>query len=80
YGKRVARKAMSRFDADAQQRRVTGTTDYSGFARCDMVIEAVFEDLALKHRMVADVEANCRPDTIFASNTSSIPISRIAEG
>ncbi len=80
YDKRVARKAMTRFDADAELRRVTGTVDYSGFARCDMVIEAVFEDLALKHRMVADVEANARPDTIFASNTSSIPITKIAEG
>ena len=57
---------------------ITGTTDYSGFKRVDMVIEAVFEDLTLKQNMVADVEANCQSDTIFASNTSSIPIGQIA--
>jgi 3-hydroxyacyl-CoA dehydrogenase/enoyl-CoA hydratase/3-hydroxybutyryl-CoA epimerase len=46
----------------------------------DLVIEAVFEDLDLKKRIVAEVEANCKPGVIFASNTSSIPIGRIAEG
>lgn len=45
-----------------------------------MVIEAVFEDLDLKHQMVKDVEENCSEKTIFATNTSSIPISKIAEG
>src|SRR5690606_35802384 len=52
---------------------------YSGFRQLDLVIEAVFEDLALKHQMVKDVEAHCGEHTIFATNTSSIPISRIAE-
>jgi 3-hydroxyacyl-CoA dehydrogenase/enoyl-CoA hydratase/3-hydroxybutyryl-CoA epimerase len=80
YDKRVSRRAMTRFDADAQLRRATGTTDYSGFARCDMVVEAVFEDLKLKHKMVEDVEANANGNTIFASNTSSIPITKIADG
>lgn len=59
--------------------RVSGGTDYSGFAGCDVVIEAVFEDLAVKHQVLKEVEAACGPKTIFASNTSSIPISRIAE-
>ncbi|MFP5305901.1 MAG: fatty acid oxidation complex subunit alpha FadJ [Gammaproteobacteria bacterium] len=79
YDKRVRRRAMTRAAADAELARVTGTTDYSGFASCDIVIEAVFEDLALKHRMLADIEANGRADTIFASNTSSIPIGEIAK-
>ncbi len=57
---------------------ISGTTDYSGFAQRDLVIEAVFEDLALKQQMVAEVEANCAPHTIFASNTSSLPIGDIA--
>jgi 3-hydroxyacyl-CoA dehydrogenase len=43
-----------------------------------VVIEAVFEDLALKQRMVAEIEAHCGPQTIFASNTSSLPIGDIA--
>jgi 3-hydroxyacyl-CoA dehydrogenase/enoyl-CoA hydratase/3-hydroxybutyryl-CoA epimerase len=58
---------------------VTATTDYTGFKHVDLVVEAVFEDLALKHQMVKDIERVCRPDTIFASNTSSIPISDIAK-
>ena len=44
------------------------------------MIEAVFEDLGLKHRVLQETEAACRPDAIFASNTSSIPITKIAEG
>ena len=45
----------------------------------DMVIEAVFEDLSLKHRVVKEVEKHMRPDAIFASNTSALPISDIAQ-
>ncbi len=60
--------------------RITGTGDYSGFKGCEVVIEAVFEDLKLKHRVLQEVEANGRDDVIFASNTSSIPITQIAEG
>ncbi|MCA9550013.1 MAG: fatty acid oxidation complex subunit alpha FadJ [Myxococcales bacterium] len=59
--------------------RVSGSTDYSGFGDCDLVVEAVFEDLAVKHQVLKEVEAACKADVIFASNTSSIPITRIAE-
>src|ERR1041385_7437295 len=55
------------------------TLDYAGFATCDLVIEAVFEDLTVKQNVLAEVEAKVPPETIFASNTSSIPIGRIAE-
>jgi len=58
--------------------KITGTTNYSGFKHIDIVIEAVFEDLSLKQGMVADVERECQDNTIFASNTSSLPISQIA--
>lgn len=78
YGKRVKRKAMSRHDAAQELATISGTTTYDGFKGCDVVIEAVFEDLDLKHRMVRDVEATCGPGVIFGSNTSSIPITNIA--
>src|SRR5262249_48841265 len=57
---------------------LSGSSDYSGFGRVDLVIEAVYEDLALKRTVLGDIEAVTRPDTIFASNTSTIPIREIA--
>jgi 3-hydroxyacyl-CoA dehydrogenase/enoyl-CoA hydratase/3-hydroxybutyryl-CoA epimerase len=60
--------------------RVTGTTDWTGFARADLVIEAVFEELALKQRVIADLEAAVRDETVIATNTSALPISEVARG
>ena len=76
---RVKRKRISAREGVEEMSMVTGTTDYSGLKGAEVVIEAVFEDLALKHRVLKDTEAACGPETIFASNTSSIPITRIAE-
>jgi 3-hydroxyacyl-CoA dehydrogenase/enoyl-CoA hydratase/3-hydroxybutyryl-CoA epimerase len=58
--------------------RVSGTTDYSGFAHADVVIEAVFEDLAAKRQVVADLERVLKAEAVIASNTSAIPIHQIA--
>lgn len=80
FEERVRRRSMTWRERDQKLAQVTATTDYSGFKNVDVVIEAVFEDLALKHQMLREVEAVTRPDTIFASNTSSLPITRIAEG
>lgn len=78
YNKRTKKGAMSAADASAEQGRISYTADYSGFKGLDLVVEAVFEDLGLKHRMLKDVEANGNKHTVFASNTSSIPITEIA--
>jgi 3-hydroxyacyl-CoA dehydrogenase/enoyl-CoA hydratase/3-hydroxybutyryl-CoA epimerase len=56
-----------------------GTTEYTGFGNVDLVIEAVFEDLDLKQRVLREVEPLMPDDAIYASNTSTIPITRIAE-
>lgn len=77
-GKRAKRRRMSDFEVDRVRNRVTGTTTWDGFAGSDMVIEAVFENLELKQSIVKDIEAVTSDDTIFASNTSSLPISDIA--
>jgi 3-hydroxyacyl-CoA dehydrogenase/enoyl-CoA hydratase/3-hydroxybutyryl-CoA epimerase len=74
----VKRRRLLRRDADRLMHQVTGSTDYSGFQNVDLVIEAVFEDLKLKQSVLQDVEGATGDDTIFASNTSSIPISDIA--
>jgi 3-hydroxyacyl-CoA dehydrogenase/enoyl-CoA hydratase/3-hydroxybutyryl-CoA epimerase len=76
---RVARRQVTRRDLDDWMSLVGGTTDYSGFESADLVIEAVFEDVALKHRVLEEVEPALDPETVYASNTSTIPISRIAE-
>lgn len=78
--KKVKRRFMRKSEMQKQMSMLTGGTDYTGFYNTDLVIEAVFEDLKLKQTMLADVEENCPAHTIFASNTSSLPIAQIAEG
>lgn len=60
--------------------RWQGTTDLAGLATCDIVIEAVFEDLAVKHQLFQALDQVCPERTIFASNTSTISITEIAGG
>jgi 3-hydroxyacyl-CoA dehydrogenase/enoyl-CoA hydratase/3-hydroxybutyryl-CoA epimerase len=76
--KKVKRRFMLKSEMQKQLAKITGCVDYSGFKNVDMVIEAVFEDLSLKQKMVDDMESICAEDTIFASNTSSLPIGQIA--
>lgn len=79
YDERVKKRALTGLERDKKTALVTATTDYSGFGDIPLVIEAVFEDLDLKHRVVRETEAAVKPGTIFASNTSTIRIGRIAE-
>lgn len=58
---------------------VVPTLDYADLAGAGLVIEAVFEDLGIKHQVLREVESVTSPESIFASNTSAIPISLIAE-
>ncbi|MDX3772916.1 fatty acid oxidation complex subunit alpha FadJ [Chromatiaceae bacterium AAb-1] len=76
--KKLQRRFITKAELQQQMLLMTGTTDYTGFHDADIVVEAVFEDLALKQQMVADIEQHCSENTIFASNTSSLPINQIA--
>ena len=76
---RLTKKQISRPQFDDMMSLVGGTTEYTGFGNVDLVIEAVFEDLDLKHRVLREVEPVMPDDAIYASNTSTIPIGRIAE-
>jgi 3-hydroxyacyl-CoA dehydrogenase/enoyl-CoA hydratase/3-hydroxybutyryl-CoA epimerase len=58
--------------------RITATTDYAALAGCDLIVEAVFEDPKVKAEVTARVEAAVGPDCIFATNTSTLPISGLA--
>jgi 3-hydroxyacyl-CoA dehydrogenase / enoyl-CoA hydratase / 3-hydroxybutyryl-CoA epimerase len=80
FDERVKKRSLTWREAAAMMALVTGGTGYEGFKNVDLVIEAVFEDLALKHRIMGEVEAVTREDCIFASNTSSIPITELARG
>jgi 3-hydroxyacyl-CoA dehydrogenase/enoyl-CoA hydratase/3-hydroxybutyryl-CoA epimerase len=79
YDERVKRKSITWRERDRQMALVTATTDYAGFRNAELVIEAVFEDIKLKHQVLKDVESAGKSDVIFASNTSSLPITKIAE-
>jgi len=74
---RYKRRRFTRPQYERLGALLTGGDDYRGFGRADLVIEAVFEDLPLKRRVLAEVEAVTRPETLFASNTSTIPIREI---
>jgi len=76
--KRVARRAMTPLERAGALGRLTGTLDYSGFGNCQVVIEAVFEDIKLKQKMIGEIEARTGDDTIFATNTSALPVAEIA--
>jgi 3-hydroxyacyl-CoA dehydrogenase / enoyl-CoA hydratase / 3-hydroxybutyryl-CoA epimerase len=76
---RVKKRRMRPFEAEKTQLRVTGSSDWSGFKDADLVIEAVFENLDLKQSILREVEGIIGPETVFASNTSSLPIGSIAE-
>lgn len=77
--KKLARKRISSIQRQSTMARLTGSIDYRGFKNSDVVIEAVFESLDLKQRMVADIEAlGGQTETIFATNTSAIPIDDVA--
>ena len=76
----VDKRRLTPRQLEARLARVTAGTDLAGFSRADVVVEAVFEDLALKRKLRDEVEAATPEGSIFASNTSSLPIARIAEG
>ena len=59
--------------------RITGTLDQKDLADCDLVIEAIIEDLDLKKALYKELGAICKPETIFATNTSSFPVSEMGE-
>ncbi len=75
---KLVKKQITRPQFDDLMLSVSGTTDYTGFGNADLVIEAVFEDLQVKHQVVREIEAVVPAHAIIASNTSTIPISRIA--
>ncbi|MDJ0823820.1 MAG: 3-hydroxyacyl-CoA dehydrogenase NAD-binding domain-containing protein, partial [Paracoccaceae bacterium] len=77
--KGIARKKATPEKKEAMLARITATTDYAALAGCDLIIEAVFEDPKIKAEVTAKVEAVIGEDCIFATNTSTLPISDLAK-
>ena len=76
----VTRRRLATREGNQILQRVSGTLDYSGFARTDVVIEAVFENLDIKREVVRQLEAVLPVEAVIASNTSALPIHDIAHG
>ncbi|MFJ1744985.1 3-hydroxyacyl-CoA dehydrogenase family protein [Streptomyces sp. NPDC088116] len=78
YGKFVTKGKLEEADADAALARITTTTDLDAVADADIVVEAVFEQLDAKHEIFRTLDKLVRDETVLASNTSAIPITKIA--
>jgi len=80
YAEGVRRGKTTADEARTRRERLTGTTDLAAFHECQVVVEAVFEDLAAKRQAMADLDAVCAPSALFATNTSTLSVSGIAAG
>ncbi|MES4907489.1 MULTISPECIES: 3-hydroxyacyl-CoA dehydrogenase NAD-binding domain-containing protein [unclassified Streptomyces] len=78
--KALAKGRTTQAERDALLARITPTADPGELAGCDAVIEAVFEDPALKHKVFQEIEGIVAPDALLCSNTSTLPITLLAEG
>src|SRR4051794_27983430 len=78
--KAVQRGKMPQAKADAILARITPTADYADLAGCDLVVEAVFEKMSLKHEVFGDLENIVAADALLGSNTSTLPITQLATG
>lgn len=79
FEKKAAKKRIQGFEVDQKLVHISPGTSMQGFERADVVIEAVFEDINLKRKILAEVESRSHERLIFASNTSAIPIADIAK-
>ena len=78
YGRSLSRGRISRQEMDARRALIRGTTDYPEIAQADIVIEAVFEEMDLKKTVFAALGEVCKPETILATNTSTLDLDEIA--
>jgi 3-hydroxyacyl-CoA dehydrogenase / enoyl-CoA hydratase / 3-hydroxybutyryl-CoA epimerase len=78
--KGLERGKLSQEKSDEMLARITPTADPADLTGCDLVIEAVFEDPSLKHQVFAEVVPHVNPDALLCSNTSTLPITELANG
>lgn len=76
--KKVKKQKITQDEKDGVMGRIKGSTDFAAYADCDLVIEAIFENLELKKEVFAKLDGICPPDTILATNTSVLSVMEIA--
>ena len=76
--KGVEREKLSQSEMDETLSKITGTTELSDLSDCDIVIEAIIENMEMKAELYKELSEVCKPETIFASNTSSLSITEMA--
>jgi 3-hydroxybutyryl-CoA dehydrogenase len=77
-GRAVEKKKLSPEDRDATRSRLSATTDHGALADCDIIVEAIIENLDLKKETYRELDRLCKPETIFCSNTSSLTITEMS--
>ena len=76
--RQVKKEKISQSEVETSMSRITVSTDYNQFSACDLVIEAATENMDIKLNIFKELDKVCKPETILASNTSSISINKIA--
>jgi 3-hydroxyacyl-CoA dehydrogenase / enoyl-CoA hydratase / 3-hydroxybutyryl-CoA epimerase len=73
------KRRLTDYEYKQRSSHLTGGLDYSGFAQCDVVIEAIVEDMNIKKKTIAEAAAQCKPDCIMATNTSSLSVTEMGK-
>ncbi len=79
WEKLLRRRSIDKYELNQKMDRVSGTLDWSGFKTCDLVVEAIVENMDVKKKVIAEAVANMRADAILATNTSSLSVTEMAE-
>ena len=77
--RKVKRRQMSKVSAKTTAQKAVGQLDYKGFNNIDVVVEAIVENMTVKKKLIKELESICKDDFIFASNTSSLPLTEMSE-
>lgn len=80
WEKKVKRRRMDKYELGRKMSLINGGTDYSGFKKMDLVVEAIVEDMEIKKKVIAETASECNENTIIATNTSSLSVTEMAKG
>jgi 3-hydroxyacyl-CoA dehydrogenase/enoyl-CoA hydratase/3-hydroxybutyryl-CoA epimerase len=80
WGKALKKKRLTKYEFQQRMDKISGTVDYSGFGSLDVVVEAIVEDMEIKKKVIGQTAQAMRPDSIIATNTSSLSVTEMAQG